>query len=178
MITRGRRLPFVIAPWWVLDLGLEPVDVLVYLTIARHADRDGHAHPSRARIAKLAGVSVSTVDRSVARLVDAGAIDKRSRRDDAGDPTSNLYVVHEAPPGYVDPDAEEVAAPMTPPPVAGDPTVAAQVTPQVAAPMTHELETPELEPRTSADGWAPMPSVVRDRLVELGISREPTKVAG
>jgi hypothetical protein len=90
-ITRGRRLPFVILPHEVLDDGvLTATDVLVYVTIARHADAYGQAYPSRARIAKLARCSESTVDRSVQVLKAGRYLDVHHRQG-----TSNLYVVHE-----------------------------------------------------------------------------------
>jgi hypothetical protein len=154
-IRRGRRLPFVVMPWWVLDCPeLEASDLAVYAAIARHADSAGFAHPSRARIADLARVSIRTVDRAVARLVDIGAIEKQTRRDAAGDPTSNLYLVHETPGG--------VATQTALPPATNDTTVATPTTLRVATQTTHELEPSEQEPRTTGDdvatGWKPIPS--------------------
>lgn len=143
-IRRGRRLPFVVMPYWVLDCPeLEPYDIAVYAAIARHADVAGFAHPSRARIAQLARVSVKTVDRSVQRLVDAGALEKQNRRDAAGDPTSNLYLVHETPAG--------VATLTTLPSDSHDPTVATLTTLRVATETTHELDPSQLDPRTTPD---------------------------
>lgn len=157
-IRRGRRLPFAIMPYWVLDCPeLEPFDIAVYAAIARHADAAGFAHPSRARIAQLARVSVKTVDRAVARLVDAGALEKQNRRDAAGDPTSNLYLVHETPAG--------VATLTTPPSDSHDPTVATLTTPRVGTQTTHELDLSQLDPRTTPDdageGWKPIPPDVK-----------------
>ena len=100
MIQRGRRQPFVILPWAVLEHEtLTGTDVLVYSTIARFADnRSGEAYPSRATIAKLARCSVDTVDRSIANLEAAGFITKVARVAESGAPASNLYVVHETGP--------------------------------------------------------------------------------
>ena len=52
-IQRGRRLPFVVLPWAVLEhRSLTATDVLVYATIARFADNaTGEAWPSRQTIA-------------------------------------------------------------------------------------------------------------------------------
>jgi hypothetical protein len=93
---RGRRMPFVILPWAVLDDDtLTAHDVLVYSTIARYADvTTGVAWPSRATVAQNARCDIKTVDRCVARLVAAGFLEKHKRTTDKGD-ESNVYVVHE-----------------------------------------------------------------------------------
>ena len=93
---RGRRMPFVIMPWAVLDdETLTAHDVLVYATIARYADvTTGVAWPSRSTVAKMARCDITTVDRSVTRLVTAGFLEKDKRSTEKGD-ESNVYVVHE-----------------------------------------------------------------------------------
>jgi predicted transcriptional regulator len=93
---RGRRMPFVILPWAVLDDDtLTAHDVLVYSTIARYADvTTGVAWPSRATVAQNARCDIKTVDRSVIRLVSAGFLEKHKRSTEKGD-ESNVYVVHE-----------------------------------------------------------------------------------
>jgi DNA-binding transcriptional MocR family regulator len=138
-IKRGRRLPFVVVPWWLLDCkDIDGYDLAVYCAIARHADNQGEAYPSRTRIAELAGVNIKTVDRAVKTLENAGAIEKRTRRDKAGDPTSNVYIVHELPTG--------VATQTVPPSDSNGATVATQTVPPVATQTVHELEALELEP--------------------------------
>jgi len=94
-IRRGRRMPFVILPWAVLeDESLTAHDVLVYATIAKWADNDtGVAFPSRKSIAESARCDIKTVDRCVTRLVAAGYLDKHKRKTTEGE--SNLYVIHE-----------------------------------------------------------------------------------
>jgi hypothetical protein len=89
-------MPFVIMPWAVLDDDtLSAHDILVYATIARHADRNtGEAWPSRSTVARMARCDIKTVDRSVARLVEAGFLEKQRRKTVLGD-ESNLYIVHE-----------------------------------------------------------------------------------
>ena len=96
-IQRGRRLPFVVLPWAVLEhRSLTATDVLVYATIARFADNaTGEAWPSRQTIAGLARCSVDTIDRSIAVLEKAGFLTKTRRKGAKGEPASNLYVVHE-----------------------------------------------------------------------------------
>ena len=93
---RGRRLPFVILPWAVLDdENLTAHDVLVYATISRYADSaTGVAWPSRSTVAEQARCDIKTVDRSVQRLVAAGFLEKHKRRTDKGD-EANVYVIHE-----------------------------------------------------------------------------------
>jgi len=93
--TRGRRMPFVIMPWAVLDdESLTAHDVLVYATIARYADSNtGVAWPSRQTVAEAARCDIKTVDRCVARLVAAGFLEKHKRKNELGE--SNVYVVHE-----------------------------------------------------------------------------------
>ena len=92
---RGRRMPFVILPWAVLeDENLTAYDVLVYATIARYADvNSGEAWPSRQTVAQQARCDIKTVDRAVTRLVSAGFLEKHKRKNQEGE--TNLYVVHE-----------------------------------------------------------------------------------
>lgn len=92
---RGRRMPFVILPWAVLNHELLTAhDVLVYATIARYADvTTGVAWPSRQTVAQNARCDIKTVDRSVTRLVAAGFLEKHKRKTELGE--SNLYIVHE-----------------------------------------------------------------------------------
>ena len=96
-IQRGRRLPFVVLPWAVLEhRSLTATDVLVYATIARFADNaTGEAWPSRQTIAGLARCSVDTIDRSIGVLEKAGFLTKQRRKGEKGEPASNLYTVHE-----------------------------------------------------------------------------------
>jgi DNA-binding MarR family transcriptional regulator len=92
---RGRRLPFVILPWAVLDNELLSAhDILVYATIARYADgTTGVAWPSRKTVAEQARCDIKTVDRSIGRLVASGFLEKHKRKHELGE--SNLYIVHE-----------------------------------------------------------------------------------
>lgn len=132
-------MPFVIVPWWLLDMeDVGGFELAVYCAIARHADIEGMAHPSRSRIATMAGVNIKTVDRAVAKLTEVGAIEKRARKDPAGDPTSNMYLVHELPTGVA---TETVLGSDS-----DGTTVATQTGLGVATQTVHELEAFELEP--------------------------------
>jgi len=149
-IKRGRRLPFVVVPYWILDNPqLDTYDLAVYCAIARHADNQGEAYPSRARIAEIAGVNIKTVDRAVEQLQACGALEKRTRKDKAGDPTSNLYIVHELPTG--------VATSTGLPSDSDGATVGTLAGLPVATLAVHELDALELEPinnkQTSEKLW-------------------------
>lgn len=81
---------FAIVPAYLV--AAPAADLKVYLVLALHVDYDtGVCWPSRQTIATEAGVSLSTVKRSLARLAQLGAIEIEHRRDAAGDATSNLY---------------------------------------------------------------------------------------
>ena len=57
---------------------LEHLDIAVYAVLKSHARLKGECHPSLERIAKLSACSVSTVQRSLKRLDDAGHIQRKS----------------------------------------------------------------------------------------------------
>lgn len=101
---------FAIIPEWLLDLeNISHAAIRLYCILDRYADADGHAFPSRKALAERMGVkSADTVDRALKELVAAHAVTITRRYDAAGDPTSNLYIVHRYPP-------EGVAARMRPP---------------------------------------------------------------
>jgi len=146
-IKTGRRFPFVIVPLWVVDHpDTDKLDVTVYVAIKRHADDTGQAFPSRARIAELAKCSVETVDRSVQRLIAAGALDKEVRRNAKGDPTSNLYTIYEQPPDVVSQTRGSRSQ-----------------TTGVAARTIRELDPLQLEEADPSE-WTPMPDDIRAML--------------
>jgi hypothetical protein len=154
---RGRRMPFVIMPWAVLDDDtLTAHDVLVYATIARYADvTTGVAWPSRATVAQNARCDIKTVDRCVTRLVAAGFLEKHKRRNEVGE--SNVYVVHEI-----------VARQDTLKPRSrGRGTNGAGVGTQTVRPLgtqtVRELELLELDKREPSE-WSPMPDELRAML--------------
>lgn len=156
-IQRGRRLPFVILPWAVLEGPLSATDILVYCTISRFADNEtGQAWPSRATIATYAQCSTSTVDRSVQNLIDAGFLSKQHRRTKAGDPDSNLYIVHEI--------VEGVAAPVRRGSRTGD-DWGSRTSDDLT--RTTQLEAPDMSE------WTPPPDEVRAQVQALGIGGNP-----
>jgi len=156
-IRTGRRFPFAIVPLWVADHPeVEALDVAVYVAIKRHADQHGEAHPSRQTIARLAKCSTKTVDRAVERLVDINALEKHARRLPSGDPTSNLYVIHEAPPTEGGRDSQSLGRDSQSPGVGTD--------------SRTELEPLELEGALDLSApadtskWTPMPDHIRAML--------------
>ena len=68
-----RRLPFTLIENIVLeDQALGPVDILVYLALAKHADGEGTCWPSMATIAKLARVCRTKAFQAIKHLEARG----------------------------------------------------------------------------------------------------------
>lgn len=106
---------FAVIPEWVLALPVSSNAIRVYCCLRRFADNStGECFPSRRLLAMRARVSVSTLDRAIKELADAGAISITHRKTEAGDYTSNLYIVHSFPKG--------VASKSIPPRIKGDST--------------------------------------------------------
>jgi hypothetical protein len=64
--------------------GLSAQDFRVLVAIAGHANGDGKAHPSLARIAALAVATRKNVPRSILRLEDAGVLRRNRRKGEHG----------------------------------------------------------------------------------------------
>lgn len=93
---------FAIIPEWVLALEVSSNAIRAYCVLRRYADNHtGECYPSRKKLAMRARLSVSTLDRAIKELVDTKAVTVRPRKNDAGDWTSNLYIVHTFPNGGV-----------------------------------------------------------------------------
>lgn len=156
-------LVFALVPEWLLDAEVSAQAIRLYAVLSRYADQEGRSYPSRKLLAdRLQVKAKDTVDRALKELTEVGAVTVRGRADEAGDQTSNEYVVHRANPakgGRTDaatPPVEEgegVAAQMRPPGRTGSTTG-----PQgsgdggrtdaatVAAQILHEREPLEREP--------------------------------
>src|SRR5690242_6345506 len=63
------------------------------MVICWHADKAGHAWPSLQRIAKESGIDRRSLHRPIAQLEATGYLRVARRRDPAGDPDTNLYMV-------------------------------------------------------------------------------------
>jgi len=92
---------FAIVPEWLLDAEVDDRAIRLYAILRRYADREGRAHPGRRRLAERLRCSESTLDRTIRQLVAAGAVVVRPRYDEAGDRTSNDYLLADRPPAPV-----------------------------------------------------------------------------
>jgi hypothetical protein len=87
-----RRLPFTLIENIILeDQELGPVDILVYLALAKHADGEGTCWPSMATIGRLARCARETVARSITHLEARGYLKRTARFRPDGGVTSNVY---------------------------------------------------------------------------------------
>lgn len=66
----------------------------VLVALADYADESGTAWPSIATLAADSGFSKTTVKTALRTLREKGIITTEPRTDEAGDPTSNLYLLH------------------------------------------------------------------------------------
>lgn len=104
---------FAIIPEWVLDAGVSPSAVVVYLTLARYANRQTRScYPSKETLSEKSRLSANTVSRCLTELRDVGAITSK-RRNFNGLPTSNIYTLHMAGPfgQVIEPEAEKPLIP-------------------------------------------------------------------
>lgn len=96
--------PFSIVPEWVLDRGLSPTALKLYIVMARFADwQTGMAFPSRETLADRMGCSLKTVDRAVQEVVALECVKKISR----GRYASALYKVYQVDPRWTDMSSEQ-----------------------------------------------------------------------
>ena len=93
---------FAIVPEWVILSDVSSNAVRLYAILNRYANSQGHAWPSRKTLADAMKCSTATVDRARDELVEIRAMTVIPRKTDAGDPTSNLYILHTAPVDTVD----------------------------------------------------------------------------
>jgi hypothetical protein len=68
-------------------------DFRVLIAISGHANGDGSAYPSLARIAAVAGIDRAKVPASIRNLQGAGLLRVERRRDAHGDWDSSLYEI-------------------------------------------------------------------------------------
>ncbi len=92
MTRKSDTGPFSLIPEWVLDSGVSDRAVRLYCVLARYADKDGEAWPSRGLLAERLKCSRDSVDRAVRELVDVGAL-HREHRTRNGAHTSNLWTI-------------------------------------------------------------------------------------
>lgn len=98
---------FAMIPEWVLDAQFTPSAIVVYLNLARYANRRTRTcYPAKETIAERAGLSMNTVSRCLSELRDGGAITTKRRNID-GLPTSSVYTLHMVGPFGEKPNFEE-----------------------------------------------------------------------
>jgi hypothetical protein len=86
-------LKFSIIPEWLLDSEVSHKAIRIYALIARYADNQTlTAWPARGTLASRAKCTVKSVDRALNELIEAGAIAKELRRDEAGQ-RSSVYTL-------------------------------------------------------------------------------------
>lgn len=102
MPHRSDTGPFALVPVWVLDLPISHLALRVYAVHADWADRHGAHHHGRRTIADRIGCSLDAVDDAHRALVKHKALVVERRRDAAGDPTSNRYVIRRVQPGVAE----------------------------------------------------------------------------
>ncbi|MFD3426058.1 helix-turn-helix domain-containing protein [Nocardia fluminea] len=104
-------IKFAIIPEWIIYADVSDRAFRLYAVLRKHANNEtGESRPSRARLATLLRVSLSTIDRTLDELVKAGAIEIRHRWSNAEKtayssvrdslhvvPAPNLYVVKSVP---------------------------------------------------------------------------------
>ena len=87
-----RRLPFTLIENIILeDRQLGPVDILVYIALAKHADSGGTCWPSMATIARVARVCRSKAFQAIKHLEALGYLKRTARFRADGGVTSNAY---------------------------------------------------------------------------------------
>lgn len=162
---------FAIIPEWVLyHPNISGNALRLYGVLQRIAnDKTRRAWPSRSTLAKAIGKSRNTVDRCIIELIDAGALEKRHRKTDSGDYTSNEYTVM-----------------MVPPVGRGGPIFGATGGPMdgatVAPPVVNEPEPIEPEPIEPEFAATPRPTkaerdAIWDTLIDMFGEPSPNKKA-
>ncbi|CAB4169651.1 Helix-turn-helix domain containing protein [uncultured Caudovirales phage] len=102
--------PFAIVPEWLLDMTVSDRAVRLYALLSRYADSEGYSWPSRRTLARRLHRSVDALDRAVKELVDADVLEVEARFDEAGDRTSNGYIVKRVAPATLLTGSRENAA--------------------------------------------------------------------
>ncbi len=106
---------------WVWEQDLPPLDKIVLMAIADHADDDGYAWPGMKRIAEKCSMEKRTVQRHVERLQEQQLLKVESRQRNDGSSSSNGYtVVMNGTKEEGVAESHPPMAQMTPPPVTDD----------------------------------------------------------
>jgi hypothetical protein len=83
---------FASVPRWIVnDEQISGNAKLVYLVLSSHSNEDGDVFPAHSRIATLAGISVSSVQRALRELREKRVVEWDQQDREHGGRTSNLY---------------------------------------------------------------------------------------
>jgi hypothetical protein len=99
---------FAVVPEWVVYADISNAAVRLYAVLARFANSQGRAWPSRRTLAELMNCSMSSIDRAKDELISVGALSVEHRTNPAGDPSSNLYTIYTHPHGKPAPSSPMV----------------------------------------------------------------------
>lgn len=96
-VDRGQ---FEMCPHWLLfHRDVSGTAIRLYLILRQHADTRGDSFPSRQRLADMLGISLPTLDKARATLIEIGALTMDRRQGSNGEWLSCLYRVHWEPHG-------------------------------------------------------------------------------
>jgi DNA-binding transcriptional MocR family regulator len=87
------QVRFAILPEWLLDAEVSDRAIRLYAILARYANTEGTAYPSRTTLAERMRCSVDTVDRAMKELVTTGAVEVEAAYTESGDRDVNRYTV-------------------------------------------------------------------------------------
>ena len=179
-----RRLPFTLIENLIIeDQALGPVDILVYLALAKHADGEGTCWPSMTTIAKIARVCRSKVFVAIKHLEACGYLKRIARFRPDGGVTSNVYQLmpmeaHRHPPvHHVDtprrPEGPPPVHPVDPNYIQSELDSKKGETPTQPAQLSRQLPTPpsaSLPEEQILTELADVPGLVHDRRFREGAS--------
>jgi hypothetical protein len=92
--------PFVMVPTWVLETCRDARAVQLYGVLAKFANREGRAWPSKASLMREMSVSARTLDRAVAALKRIRALDVELKHRGDGAVIGCDYILRQVPPQH------------------------------------------------------------------------------
>lgn len=140
-MSKFQKGTFIILPNKEILRGQSPDLQAIYLWLCDYADEYGRSFPSRSLLAKVAGVSIKSLDKHLKILVSLGILSKENRVKD-GEKLSNLYQIK----------LKEVVAPKTTlPSPQNDPTPSPQNDPLTQPIILTQPTNPMLSDKPNND---------------------------
>ncbi len=87
MYDKGK---FFLVPTDIFDYNFKPRALAVYMYLSKLSDRNGESYPSRTTISNNCHISVTTVDKALKELTDAGVVKITHQYNETGQ-TVNYY---------------------------------------------------------------------------------------